>query len=54
MRGKLMTGAVIGAAIGMMIVPQLDRSTKKKIVKSSKMVARAASDIYDTMSRIGK
>ena len=43
------TGAIIGATVGMMVVPQLDRNTRKKIRRSSKMAMNMAGDIYESM-----
>jgi Gas vesicle protein len=54
MRGKFVTGAIIGAAIGMMVVPQLDRNTRKKINKSSRVVKGMAGEIYDSMMKWGR
>ena len=48
------TGAIIGAAIGMMVVPELDRTTRKKIQRSSKMMRNMAGDIYDNMAKRSK
>ena len=42
-------GALIGATAGMIIAPQLDRSTKRRIRKSGRMMANAAEDMYGTV-----
>lgn len=43
------TGAVIGAAIGMMMLPEMDRNTRKKIKRSSKMIKNMASGMTGMM-----
>lgn len=48
------TGAVIGAAVGMMVVPQLDWGTRKKIKKSSKIVKSLAGDLYGNMMKMNR
>lgn len=45
------TGAIVGTAIGMMFMPELDRGTRKKIKRSGRMVRHMAGDVYDTMKR---
>lgn len=45
------TGALMGAAIGMMFMPELDRGTRKKIKRSGRMVRNMAGDMYETMKR---
>lgn len=52
MRGKLMsltTGAIIGAAAGALLVPQMDRNTRRRLKRTGKMVMNTAGDMYDTM-----
>ncbi|WP_010237203.1 YtxH domain-containing protein [Clostridium arbusti] len=53
MRGKFIkgitTGALIGAAAGMLIAPDLNRSTKKKIRRSRSRLSNAAEDIFDNV-----
>jgi len=49
MRGKFMTGAVLGAVAGMLIVPQLDRNTRNRLRRSGRMVKNTAEDMYDSM-----
>lgn len=44
------TGAIIGAAVGMMVVPQLDKGTRKRIKKSSNMML----DLYDNIIRMAR
>jgi gas vesicle protein len=47
MRGKFITGALIGAAVGMMMMPEMDRVTRRRIKRTAKIVRHAAGDIYD-------
>ncbi|KZL89777.1 YtxH domain-containing protein [Clostridium magnum] len=49
MRGKFITGAVIGAAVGMMLMPELDRSTRRRIKRTAKMIKDVAEDAFDGM-----
>ncbi len=53
MRGKFVAGmtagALMGAAMGMMLMPGMDRSTKRRIRKATKYVKDAAGDAYDDM-----
>lgn len=43
------TGAVIGAVASIMLMPEFDRDTKRKIRRSRKMIGDAAEDIYDNI-----
>lgn len=45
------TGALVGAAIGMMFMPEMDRSTRKRIKRSGRMVRHMAGDMYDVMKK---
>jgi len=53
MSNKLMTGlttgAIIGAAAGMLLMPELDRNTRRRIKKSGKLMRNTAGDLYDNM-----
>lgn len=49
MRGKFITGAVLGAAVGMMLMPGLDWSTKRRIKRTAKMVKNMAGDAFGGM-----
>lgn len=42
-------GALIGAAAGMFFMPEMDRSTKKKIRRSARTMQNAASEAYDNV-----
>ncbi|MBK1811896.1 hypothetical protein JHL18_14840 [Clostridium sp. YIM B02505] len=43
------TGAIVGAAFGMMIMPQLDRKTQKSLKRAGKMVMNLAEERADGM-----
>lgn len=51
--GKFLKGAtigtLIGAAAGLLIIPELDRDTKRRIKKSSRFMMNAAEDVYYNM-----
>ena len=53
MRGRFIstitTGAIIGVVAGAMLVPNMDRSTKRRVRKTGKMVKNMAEDMYDSM-----
>ena len=49
MRGKFVTGALIGAAVGMMLMPELDRSTRRRIRKTAKIVRNVTGDAIEGM-----
>jgi len=49
MRGKFIAGAVLGAAVGMMLMPELDRSTRRRIKRTAKIVKNVAEDAFDGM-----
>lgn len=49
MRGKFITGAIVGAAVGMMLVPELDWSTRRRIKRTAKMVKNVAGDAFEGM-----
>ncbi|MCT8978344.1 YtxH domain-containing protein [Clostridium sp. CX1] len=49
MRGKFIAGAIVGAAVGMMMMPDLDRSTKRKIRRTAKFMKNVAEDAFDGM-----
>lgn len=48
------TGALVGATIGIMIAPQLDRNTRKRLKKTGKRMANMAGDLYDNMIRMSR
>ena len=47
MRGKFITGALLGAAVGMMMLPEMDRGTRRKIRRTAKMFRHAAGDMFE-------
>lgn len=56
--GKVMagvtTGAIIGAAVGMMVVPSLDRKTQRSLRKANHKMMNIAEDTYDTIAHLVK
>lgn len=46
------TGAIIGAAVGMVLLPELDKSTRKKLKRNSQMVLDVAGGVYNTVRRM--
>ncbi|HBM81169.1 MAG: YtxH domain-containing protein [Clostridiales bacterium] len=51
MKGKLLrgiaAGTLIGAAAGMLIIPQMDRRTRKRIERAGRKVMDFTSDMMD-------
>lgn len=45
----IVTGAVIGTAVGMMLLPELDKKSRKSVRKMGKKLAHAAEDKYDNI-----
>jgi gas vesicle protein len=43
------TGAIIGAAAGMLIVPQLNRNTRKRLRRPGDMMMGIMGDVYDDL-----
>lgn len=43
----MITGIVVGATIGMMVVPQLDRKTQKNVRRFGQKVMDLAEESYD-------
>lgn len=41
------TGALIGTAAGMLIAPQLNKNTRKRLRRSSDMMLGIVGDVYD-------
>ncbi len=48
------TGAIIGAAVGIMLMPEMDKDTKKKIKRIDSMILNAAGGIYNTMRKMNR
>lgn len=45
------TGALIGTAAGMLISPQLNKHTRKRLRRSSDMMLGIVGDVYDDIMR---
>ena len=43
------TGAIIGAVAGAMLIPNMDRGTKRRVKKTGKIVRNMAEDMYDSV-----
>jgi gas vesicle protein len=43
------TGAIIGVVASAVLAPNMDRSTRRRVRKSSKMVRNMAGDIFDSV-----
>ncbi|MGH4139543.1 YtxH domain-containing protein [Clostridium sp.] len=43
------TGAIIGVVASAMLMPNMDRSTKRRVRKTGKMVKNMAEDVFDSM-----
>ncbi|MBC2580204.1 YtxH domain-containing protein [Clostridium sp. DJ247] len=48
---RFITGALIGAAVSMLFAPELDRSTRRRIKKTTRRVRGAAEEIYDNVKK---
>lgn len=48
----IMTGVVVGAAVGMVVMPQLDRKTQKMVRKAGKKIVDFAENSYENMINI--
>lgn len=46
---SLAIGTVLGMAIGVMVLPELDRKTQRNIRRTSKKLRCAAGDAYDNL-----
>ena len=51
MQKRLITGMVLGAAATMLMAPQMDRRTKRKMRRTAKYVRGMAEDAYYGMTR---
>ncbi|OPJ59004.1 YtxH domain-containing protein [Clostridium oryzae] len=45
------TGAIIGAAMGIMVIPRMDRNTVRKLKRVDRMVMNAADNIYSSIMK---
>ena len=43
------TGAIIGVIASAMIIPNMDRSTKRRVRRTGKMMKNMAGDVYDNV-----
>lgn len=50
----LIAGTILGAAAGMIILPQLDRKTQRCMKKAGRKLVCAAEDTYDTITSVIK
>ena len=46
---SLAIGTIFGVAIGMMVLPELDRKTQRNIRRTSKKLKSVAGDAYDNI-----
>lgn len=46
---SLAIGTVLGMAVGMMVLPELDRKTQRNIRRTGKRLRCAAGDAYDNI-----
>lgn len=51
MKGKVITGMLLGAAVTMMMVPEMDRGTRKRLKRAQRTMRHSAMDAYDSMMR---
>ena len=53
MHGKFVStitaGAIIGVVAGAMLIPNMDRTTKRRVKKTGKMVKNMAEDMFDNV-----
>lgn len=53
MRGKfikgMMAGSLMGAAVGLMMIPSMDGRTRRRMRKRTRAAINAAEDAYGTM-----
>ncbi|HEY8890449.1 MAG TPA: YtxH domain-containing protein [Clostridium sp.] len=42
-------GAIIGVAAGVMLIPNMDRNTRRRAKRTGKMVMNMAGDVYDSV-----
>lgn len=52
MQRKFLTGIMLGAVATMLVMPEIDRGTKRRIKRTAKNVRCAAEDVYDNMKRM--
>lgn len=45
------TGAIIGAAAGMLMAPQMNKNTRRRLRRSGDMLMGIMGDVYDDVAR---
>ncbi|PRR82349.1 YtxH domain-containing protein [Clostridium vincentii] len=45
----MIAGIVVGATVGIMVLPQLDRKTQKSVRRAGKKIIDIAEDSYDSV-----
>lgn len=48
----MITGVIVGATVGMMLLPQLDRKTQKAIKRTGQKIFNFAEDSYDGIKEL--
>lgn len=51
MQKRFLTGMILGAAATMLVLPEMDRSTQRRIKRVNKQMRNMAGDTYDNMLR---
>ncbi|WP_243447387.1 YtxH domain-containing protein [Clostridium tetani] len=51
MQKRFMTGMILGAAATILMAPQMDRRTKRKMKRTARYMRSMAQDAYDGMTR---
>ena len=48
----IITGVVVGAAVGMIVLPQLDRKTQKALKRTGQKILNLAEDSYESIREL--
>ncbi|MEW9094092.1 MAG: YtxH domain-containing protein [Clostridiaceae bacterium] len=51
MRNRIITGMVLGAAATMLLMPDMDRNTKRKMRRANRYIRNSAEEAYAGMMR---
>lgn len=51
MQKKFVTGMILGVAATMLMAPEMDRRTKRKMKRTARHIKGIAQDAYDGMSK---
>ncbi|WP_156940010.1 YtxH domain-containing protein [Clostridium lundense] len=51
MQKRFLTGMILGAAATMLVLPEMDRSTQRRIKRANKQMRNMAGDTYDNILR---